>query len=58
MDRSLEQADDLTMRNIKVFIELVSLAKEEEVIRMDNEKKKKKGLFSVIRESMTKTGGC
>jgi len=25
---------------------------------MDNEKKKKKGLFSVIRESMTKTGGC
>jgi len=57
MDRSLEQADDLTMRNIKVFIELVSLAKEEEVIRMDNEKKKKKGLFSVIRESMTKTGG-
>ena len=25
---------------------------------MDSEKKKKKGLFSVIRESMTKTGGC
>ena len=25
---------------------------------MDNDKKKKKGLFSVIRESMTKTGGC
>jgi len=25
---------------------------------MDNEKKKKKGLFSVIKESMTKTGGC
>ena len=26
---------------------------------MQNEKKKKKkGLFSVIRESMTKTGGC
>jgi hypothetical protein len=24
---------------------------------MDNDKKKKKGLFSVIRESMTKTGG-
>jgi hypothetical protein len=27
-------------------------------MRMDNEKKKKKGLFSVIKESMTKTGGC
>lgn len=25
---------------------------------MENGKKKKKGLFSVIRESLTKTGGC
>ncbi|MFQ5834708.1 MAG: hypothetical protein ACE5HR_02145 [bacterium] len=25
---------------------------------MGNEKKKKKGLLSVIRKSMTKTGGC
>ena len=29
-----------------------------EVIKMKNEKKKKKGFFSVIRESMGKTGGC
>ena len=25
---------------------------------MEAEKKKKKGLFSMIRESLTKTGGC
>ena len=25
---------------------------------MQDEKKKKKGLFAAIRESMTKTGGC
>ncbi len=25
---------------------------------MDNEEKKKKGFFSMIWESMTKTGGC
>ena len=25
---------------------------------MENEKKKKKGLFSMIRESLNKTGGC
>ena len=25
---------------------------------MENEKKKKKGLFSAIRESLNKTGGC
>lgn len=25
---------------------------------MENEKKKKKGLFSAIRESLSKTGGC
>jgi len=25
---------------------------------MENEKKKKKGFFTMIRESMTKTGGC
>ena len=25
---------------------------------MENEKKKKKGFFSMIWESMTKTGGC
>jgi len=25
---------------------------------MGDEKKKKKGLFSMIRESLTKTGGC
>ena len=25
---------------------------------MENEKKKKKGFFSLIKESMSKTGGC
>lgn len=30
----------------------------QEVIKVGNEKKKKKGLLSVIRKSMTKTGGC
>jgi hypothetical protein len=29
-----------------------------EVTQMKEEKRKKKGLFSVIRESMIKTGGC
>lgn len=29
----------------------------EEVIKINN-KKKKKGLFAVIKESMSKTGGC
>ena len=27
-------------------------------IEMQDEKKKKKGIFGAIRESMTKTGGC
>ena len=29
-----------------------------EVVKMKNEKKKKKGFFSAIKESMLKTGGC
>ena len=29
-----------------------------EVLKMKNEKKKKKGFFSAIKESMSKTGGC
>ena len=29
-----------------------------EVLKMKNEKKKKKGFFSAIKESMLKTGGC
>ncbi len=29
-----------------------------EVLKMKNEKKKKKGFFSAIKESMNKTGGC
>jgi hypothetical protein len=28
------------------------------VVKMKNEKKKKRGFFSAIKESMSKTGGC
>jgi hypothetical protein len=29
-----------------------------EVLKMKDEKKKKKGFFAAIKESMSKTGGC
>ena len=42
---------------IKVFVETLPKTFME-VTKMENEKKKKRGLFSAIKDSMRKTGGC